>query len=105
MLVNFQHRRIKGVRDDVVIKRIFNWTANPTQAKRLALRKVNILAFMVTHAIQAAARSMTCIDYRVSTTVEDSFVHRTCTPMPRHSWLLLQYWQQCCCSMLQLDAH
>lgn len=35
-------RRIKGVRDDVIIKRVFNWTQNPGMAKQLALRKAEL---------------------------------------------------------------
>ncbi|KAF5837530.1 HAD-like domain-containing protein [Dunaliella salina] len=35
-------RRIKGVRDDVVVKRIFNWTQNPAMAMQIAQRKAQV---------------------------------------------------------------
>jgi len=35
-------RRIKGVRDDVVVKRIFNWTQNSAMAAQIAQRKADV---------------------------------------------------------------
>lgn len=35
-------RRIKGVRDDVVVTRIFHWTSNMTLAKKVAARKMEL---------------------------------------------------------------
>lgn len=36
-------RRIKGLRDDVVVTRVFNWTQNPMTAKKVAARKSEVL--------------------------------------------------------------
>lgn len=36
-------RRIKGLRDEVVVTRVFNWTQNPTMAKKISQRKNEIL--------------------------------------------------------------
>ena len=36
-------RRIKGLRDDVVVTRVFNWTQNATTAKKVAARKSEVL--------------------------------------------------------------
>ena len=35
-------RRVKGLRDDVVVQRIFNWTQNPPMAKKIAERKSEV---------------------------------------------------------------
>eukprot|EP00798_Chlamydomonas_sp_ICE-L_P013972 gene13972-19915_t len=40
-------RRIRGCRDELVIKRIFNWTQNPTTVKMLAERKTQIFDELV----------------------------------------------------------
>ena len=35
-------RRVKGLRDDVVVSRIFNWTQNKVMAKKIAERKAEV---------------------------------------------------------------
>ncbi len=35
-------RRVRGLRDDVVVTRVFNWTQNPTMAKKIAERKAEV---------------------------------------------------------------
>ncbi len=35
-------RRVKGLRDDVVVSTVFNWTQNPSVAKTIAARKAEI---------------------------------------------------------------
>lgn len=32
-------RRVRGLRDDVVVTRVFNWTLNPTTARQIVKRK------------------------------------------------------------------
>ncbi|GAX75419.1 hypothetical protein CEUSTIGMA_g2863.t1 [Chlamydomonas eustigma] len=35
-------RRVRGLRDDVVVSRVFNWTQNPMMAKKIAERKSEV---------------------------------------------------------------
>lgn len=38
----FHARRVRGLRDDVVVSTVFNWTQNPSTAKMIAARKAEV---------------------------------------------------------------